>query len=74
MTKKPAILTNKTIGSSMKKASPESTQKSAGTIIAEAARARLNGISDQKRHDLMEEGMAIIYGGSGHAKTNSGRR
>jgi hypothetical protein len=49
-------------------------QKSLGTIIAEKERAKANTYSDEKRHALLERGMAMIYGGSDHAKSDATRR
>jgi hypothetical protein len=43
-------------------------QDSRGTLIAEKARERANGFSDAKRQALLEQGLAMIYGGSKHAK------
>jgi hypothetical protein len=51
------------------KASAQSTKKSRGTVIAEKARAKANKFTDAKRSDLIEQGMAIIYGGLNHAKS-----
>jgi hypothetical protein len=53
----------------MKKQQKKPDQKSLGTTIAERERAKANGYSDEKRHNLLERGMAMIYGGSGHAKS-----
>ena len=48
--------------------------KSLGTIISEKARAKSNTYTDKKRHGLLERGMAMIYGGTGHAKSATSRR
>jgi hypothetical protein len=53
---------------------PKKESKSPGTLIAEKARAKANSHSDEKRHELLEQGMAIIYGGSNHAKSAVTRR
>jgi hypothetical protein len=52
----------------MKKRDRLVEKKSRGTVIAEKARARANAYSDEKRASLIEQGMAVIYGGSDHAK------
>jgi hypothetical protein len=49
-------------------------QKSLGTVLAEKARLRANTFSVQKRHSLLERGMAMIYGGADHAKAPASRR
>lgn len=55
----------------MKKPTPET--KSLGTQIAEKVRAKANGYSDEKRERLIDRGMALIYGDSGHVKSNRNR-
>lgn len=37
--------------------------KTAGTVMAEKLRAQANGISDAEREKLLQEGLAMIYGG-----------
>jgi hypothetical protein len=56
--------------SRMKK-SPE--PKSVGTQIAEKERAKANAYSDRKREQLLDRGMALIYGNPGHVKSNRNR-
>ena len=56
---------------SMKKAKVE--KKSWGTEVAEKARAKANGFSQQKRQRLMARGMQLIYGDA-HARTTVHRR
>jgi hypothetical protein len=46
--------------------------KSKGTKIAEKARAKANGYSDIKRGQLLDQGLAIIYGGRSYVKANRG--
>jgi hypothetical protein len=58
----------------MKKHGPTTDKKSRGTVIAEKARAKANSFTDKKRSDLIEQGMAIIYGGLNHAKSPVNRR
>jgi hypothetical protein len=60
-------------GESMKKPKKPG-HKSLGTTISDKARAKANTYTDEKRHVLLERGMAIIYGGSNHAKTAASRR
>lgn len=57
----------------VKKRIKSTETKSRGTVIAEKARARGNAHSDEKRASLIEQGMAIIYGQSGHAKCATNR-
>jgi hypothetical protein len=54
------------------KTNPE--PKTVGTRIAEKARAKANGYSDVKRQQLLDRGLAMIYGNSGYAKVNRGGR
>jgi hypothetical protein len=50
---------------------PTTTEpKSKGVKIAEKARAKANGFSDAKRGELLDQGLAIIYGGRSYAKAN----
>lgn len=48
--------------------------ESLGTTIAEVQRKKSNKFSEQKRQQLLERGIALIYGGKGKAKaaTNNG--
>jgi hypothetical protein len=55
------------------KAPVQSTEKSRGTVIAEKVRAKANKFSDEKRKELIEQGMAIIYAGPNHAKATVNR-
>jgi hypothetical protein len=47
---------------------------SLGTKISEKERAKANGFSEQKRQRLFNRGMALIYGGSKHAKAEVSSR
>ena len=42
--------------------------------MAEKLRAEANGISDSEREELLNEGMAMIYGGYANAKTHANSR
>lgn len=57
----------------MKKQNKSPGEKSRGTIVVAEARARANSYSDAKRADLMERGMALIYGPSGDVKASRHR-
>ena len=46
------------------KADPKKESKSFGSLVAEKARAKANGYTDEKRNSLRERGMALIYGGA----------
>ena len=48
--------------------------KSPGTVISEKARAKANAYTDEQRQALLEKGIAMIYGGSRHAKSAINRR
>jgi hypothetical protein len=52
----------------------EPKAKTAGTVMAEKLRAEANGLSQSEREELLREGLAMIYGGSGDAKTKPNRR
>jgi hypothetical protein len=58
----------------VKKRIKSTETKSRGTVISEKARAIGNTHGDEKRASLIEQGMAIIYGQSGHAKCATNRR
>jgi len=49
-------------------------QPSLGTKISEQERAKANRYSEEKRQELFEEGMAIIYGGAKDTKTSVNSR
>jgi hypothetical protein len=53
----------------MKKSQSQET-KSVGTMIAEKAREKANDYNDAKRSDLLDKGLALIYGNNGYAKCN----
>ena len=42
--------------------------------MAEKLRAEANGMSDAEREELLNEGMAVIYGGYANTKTHANRR
>ena len=46
----------------------QNKEESTGTLIAAKQREEANGYSDAKRQELLERGLAMIYGGSKHAK------
>lgn len=52
----------------------DSEPKSKGTLIAERARARVNTYSEEKRRELLDRGMAMIYGAAKPAKSHGNRR
>ncbi len=53
----------------MKKSPPE--KESFGTRTGEKARAEANEFTDEKRDQLMNRGMAIIYGATNNSNSNS---
>lgn len=52
----------------------QSERPSAGTIVAEKHRARLNTATDAQRSALFAKGMQLIYGKGRTAKAPVGRR
>lgn len=52
----------------------EPKAKSPGTLMAEKLRKEANGLSDSEREQLLNEGMAMIYGGYLNAKTHADSR
>jgi hypothetical protein len=46
---------------------PKYPQKTTGSEAAASVRKQANGWSEQKRAELFEQGMRMIYGGSGSA-------
>lgn len=56
----------------MKKSPPE--KESFGTRTGEKARAQANEFTDEKRDQLMNRGMSIIYGATNNSKTKANTR
>jgi len=54
-------------GKGMKKETQPTPEKSLGTDIAAKHRSQANTFSDEKRRQLLDRGLAIIYGGSDNA-------